>query len=171
MLASQFDPLSSTKVTIRPVGPADGPDVWALLEPVFRNGATYAIDADIKREDALSYWTSENAFVALIDDDIVGTFYIRRNQAGGGSHICNCGFVTSEKSTGRGVAREMLADALGRARQIGFRAMQFNFVLANNARAIDIWKRAGFEIIGEIPDAFDHPQDGFVNAFIMHRTL
>jgi len=152
---------------------AESPDhdaIWAMLEPVFRAGDTYAIDSDISREDALAYWLSAQAYVA-VNGTPLGTYYIRPNQAGGGSHVCNCGFVTGTAAQGKGVARAMLEHALVEAKRLGYEAVQFNFVLASNARAIDIWERAGFTRIGLQPHAFLHPKLGYVDALIMHKFL
>ena len=141
-----------------------------MLEPVFRAGDTYAIDPNISREDALLYWTAHHAFVAELNGTPAGTFYIRPNQQGGGAHICNCGYVTARGSEGRGVARAMLAFSLVEARQLGFEAMQYNFVLANNTRAVATWLKAGFEKIGRIPRAFKSGDD-YIDALILYRAL
>ena len=147
--------------------------LWTLLEPVFRAGDTYAVDPDISREAALAYWcgAGREVFVAETGGGIVGSFYLVRNQAGGGGHVCNCGFVTGQQARGLGVARAMLAEALRTAENAGFRAMQFNFVISTNTRAIDIWQRAGFAIVGRLPGAFEHPVHGYVDALVMHRAL
>ncbi|MEM9579934.1 MAG: GNAT family N-acetyltransferase [Pseudomonadota bacterium] len=144
-----------------------------MLKPVFRAGETYAIDPGISEVDALSYWTGADAGAFVIEDAgcALGTYYIRTNQPGGGSHVCNCGFITAQGTAGKGVARAMLEDALVRAKTAGFTAMQFNFVLANNTRAIDIWTRAGFDTVGRLPGAFDHPKDGLIDALVMYRHL
>lgn len=151
---------------IRPATVRDEDAIWSMLEPVFRAGDTYAIDPDITRKDALDYWCSAHAYIT---DG--GTYFIRPNQMGGGNHVCNAGFVTSVQATGRGIARAMLTHALREAKRLGFEAMQFNFVLANNARALDIWRRAGFAEIGRIPQAFRHPRDGKIDAVILHKFL
>lgn len=156
---------------IRPARPADRDAIWAMLEPVFRAGDTYAIDADISREDALAYWLAENAYVAETEGVPAGTYYIRRNQKGGGSHVCNCGYITARGAEGKGVARAMLAHSLEEAKRLGFEAMQYNFVLASNARAVETWKRAGFETLGRIPRAFRLPDGRMTDAFVMHRFL
>ena len=157
-------------VEIKAYQPSDADAVWSILKPVFRSGETYAIDPAISRMDALAYWTggTHNAFVA---DENLGTYYIRPNQAGNGDHICNCGYITAPASQGKGIARAMLEDSFDRARDMGFLAMQYNFVLANNQRALNTWERYGFEQIGRIPNAFRHPADGFVDAVIMYRSL
>jgi ribosomal protein S18 acetylase RimI-like enzyme len=142
-----------------------------MLRPVFKSGRTYAIDPDISEDEAIAYWMSEHAYLVEDAGVVLGTYYIRRNQTGGGSHVCNCGFITSPAAQGRGIARAMLEHALVSAPALGFTAMQFNFVLANNTRAIDIWTRAGFEIIGRQPRAFKHPDDGYVDALIMWKDL
>ena len=160
-------------LTIRPATDADRPAVWAILEPVFRAGDTYAVDADIGRVAALDYWfgAERRVLVACDGEQVLGTYYILRNQKGGGSHVCNCGYVTAPQARGRGVARAMLDHSLALAPTLGFRAMQFNFVVATNTRAVDTWTRAGFATVGRLPGAFEHPTLGPVDALVMHRTL
>ena len=158
---------------IRSATEADHGAIWAILEPVVRAGDTYTIDADIGREDALAYWCgpSHSTFVVVDEGRVIGTYYLRRNQAGGGSHVCNCGYITGRGAEGKGVARAMLGHSLDAAKRFGFEAMQFNFVLESNESALRIWKRLGFATIGRIPDAFDHPKAGMVDAFVMHKPL
>lgn len=157
---------------ITPVQAKDHDDIWTLLRPVFRAGDTYAIDPDISRDGALAYWCgSGQTFVCRDGAQTLGTYYLRRNQAGGGSHVCNCGYVTGAAAQGRGVARAMLEHSLIAAPKAGFSAMQFNFVVGTNVRAIETWTRAGFDIVGRLPGAFHHPQDGYVDALVMFRQL
>ena len=156
---------------IRAAGQGDHEAIWHILKPVFRAGDTYAIDPGIERAEALAYWMGERAFVAEAGGAVVGTYYLRRNQGGGGAHVCNCGFVTDPEAEGRGVAQAMLDQALVTAKEAGFQAMQFNFVLATNQRAIAIWQKAGFEIIGRQPKAFLHPDQGYVDALMLHKYL
>jgi len=156
---------------IRAAGPQDRDAVWSMLEPVFRSGETYAIDPDIGRDQALDYWYTERPFVALDERLPLGTYYLRTNQPGGGSHVCNAGFVTAPDSGGRGVARAMLDHALANARSLGYHAMQFNFVVETNTRAVALWQRAGFATVGRLPRAFRHPVHGYVDALVMYREL
>ena len=158
-------------VDIRAAEDADETAIWAMLKPVFRAGDTYAIDRDISRDDALAYWRAERAFVAEDAGEVLGTYYLKRNQKGGGAHICNCGYITARGAEGRGVARAMLAHSLAAARNAGFEAMQFNFVLADNIRAVETWRRAGFAQIGRIPRAFTRDGTDYVDALILHKDL
>jgi GNAT superfamily N-acetyltransferase len=147
--------------------------VWEILEPVFRAGDTYTIDADISRDDALAYWfdVQKQTFVAEADGRIIGTYYIRANQTGGGAHVCNCGYMTHPAARGQGVARAMLEHSLDLAPRIGYRAMQYNFVVSTNTRAVQTWQRYGFDIVGTLPMAFHHPQMGDVDAYVMYKHL
>jgi ribosomal protein S18 acetylase RimI-like enzyme len=160
-------------INIRKTTLKDRPAIWAILKPIFRAGETYAIDPDITEADALKYWTkgTHTSYIAEQDGQVYGTYFMCPNQAGNGAHICNCGFATHIKSQGKGIARAMLEHSLETAPQVGFRAMQFNFVLASNARAVAIWEKYGFDIIGRIPSAFKHPKNGFVDALVMHKKL
>jgi ribosomal protein S18 acetylase RimI-like enzyme len=102
---------------------------------------------------------------------IVGTYYLRANNRGGGAHVANCGYMSAQAATGRGVARAMCEDSLRYARERGFSAMQFNFVIASNQRAVRLWRACGFAIAGRLPEAFQHPRLGLVDALVMVRRL
>jgi ribosomal protein S18 acetylase RimI-like enzyme len=158
---------------IRAALPADADSIWGILEPTIRSAETYTLPADMSREEALAYWMSpgHQVFVAEEDQAILGTYFLRANQRGGGSHVANCGYITAPQSTGRGVARAMCAHSLERARERGFIAMQFNFVVVTNERAIRLWQSFGFSIAGRLPGAFRHPTLGLVDALVMHRFL
>jgi len=162
-----------TPVIIRPIAPADEAAVWDILLPIFRAGDTYAVDMDISRKSALSYWASAPhiAYVACENNTVLGTYYIGPNQQGGGAHVCNCGFATATPARGKGIAKKMLGHALSQARVQGYRAMQFNFVVTSNSSAIHLWNKAGFETVGRLPLAFKHPQKGYVDALVMYKTL
>lgn len=158
---------------IRPTRHEDRPAIWQIIQPVIRAGDSYALDRDMTEAAALAYWmgSDRETFVAEVDGETVGTYYIRANQAGGGNHICNCGYMTRGSARGRGVARAMCAHSLNHARSSGYRGMQFNFVVASNTRAIALWQSLGFDIVGRLPDAFDHPSLGFTDALVMFRAL
>ena len=158
---------------IRPALASDDPELWRILAPVIRAGETYPLPRDWSEMQALAYWRSpaHEVFVAEDGGDVVGTYYIRPNQQGGGAHVANCGYMVREGATGRGVARAMCLHSLEHARARGFRAMQFNFVIASNERAVRLWQSCGFEIVGRLSQVFDHPRLGLVDAFVMLRTL
>jgi len=160
-------------VLIRNVCPDDEESLWSILEPVIRAGETYTLPRDMDKDTALAYWLSaeHEVFVAEEASQLVGTYFLQANQRGGGSHVANCGYVTAAFATGRGVARAMCEHSLQRARERGFRAMQFNFVVSTNVRAIRLWETMGFQIVGTLPGAFHHPALGYVDAFVMYRNL
>ena len=158
---------------IRRAQSSDAQSIAEIIVPIFREGATYTIDPDIREAEALAYWLAadKETFVAEADGVIVGTYFMRPNQAGGGRHVCNCGYVTRTGATGRGIARAMCLHSLEHARSRGYRAMQFNFVVSTNERAVKLWQSLGFEIVGRLPDAFQHPEHGFVDALVMYQLL
>ncbi|MBJ6759570.1 GNAT family N-acetyltransferase [Myxococcaceae bacterium JPH2] len=158
---------------IRRAESVDATGIAAIIIPTIRQGTTYALDANMSEADALAYWMGpdKETFVAEEDGVILGTYFIRPNQSGGGRHVCNCGYMTSAAATGRGIARSMCAHSLEYARARGYRAMQFNFVVSTNERAVKLWQALGFEIIGRLPLAFHHPTAGDVDAFVMHQHL
>jgi ribosomal protein S18 acetylase RimI-like enzyme len=151
----------------------DAEAIWAILEPVIRAGETYALDRDLTREQALAYWFSDGHMVFVADDgvQIAGTYFLHPNQKGGGSHVANCGYITAASASGRGIARQMCSHSLEYAKDRGFRAIQFNFVVKTNERAIHLWDSLGFAIVGTLPKAFWHPVHGYTDAYVMYRML
>lgn len=131
---------------IRRASELDQDAIWRIIEPVIRGGETYALDRNLSRADAFSYWLGidRQTFVAEENGTIVGTYYIRQNQGGGGGHVCNCGYMTDNSALGRGISREMHRHSLDVARERGFCAMQFNFVISTNVRAVRLWKSLGY---------------------------
>jgi ribosomal protein S18 acetylase RimI-like enzyme len=160
-------------LTIRTATACDREAIWTILEPVIRAGETYTLPRDLGRDAALAYWfaDSHDVFVAEDAGQIVGTYFIQPNQRGGGSHVANCGYMTAPHAAGQGVASAMCAHSLECAAHRGFRAMQFNFVVSTNERAVHLWRRFGFEIVGRLPEAFRHPTAGYVDALVMYRRL
>jgi len=158
---------------IRPATPADDDAVWRILEPMIRAGETYPLPREMRRHEAFAYWCApeHEVFVALDGGEVAGTYYLRANQKGGGAHVANCGYVTAPHASGRGVGRAMCEHSLARAGARGFRAMQFNFVVSSNTRAVRLWQSCGFEIVGRLPAAFRHPTAGLVDALVMVRPL
>lgn len=158
---------------IRPANLNDRSTIWQIMRPIIRAGETYTLERDMSETEALGYWIApdKETFVAEEDGVVLGTYYIRANQTGGGQHVCNCGYMTDTKANGRGVGRQMHAHSINHAREKGFRAMQFNFVISSNERAVRLWLASGFEIVGRLPEAFRHPAQGYVDALVLFRTL
>jgi ribosomal protein S18 acetylase RimI-like enzyme len=158
---------------IRPLEKNDADGLWDILEPIIRAGETYALPRDGSRTEALRYWCAPNHRVWVADENgrILGTYFLQANQLGGGNHVANAAFVTDFHATGRGVATTLCAHALKLAASSGFKAMQFNFVISTNDRAVALWKKLGFAIIGTLPKAFCHPDHGFVDVYVMYREL
>jgi ribosomal protein S18 acetylase RimI-like enzyme len=160
-------------IAVRPARAADDDGLWAILEPVIRAGETYPLPRDMTRAEALAYWHQPEHEVFVADDSsaIVGTYYLRANSRAGGGHVANCGYMTAAHATGRGIGRAMCMHSLERANARGFRAMQFNLVIATNAPAMHLWQSCGFAVVGRLPGAFLHPVHGYVDALVMYRTL
>jgi len=160
-------------ITIRAGEEADKDAIWAMLEPVIRAGEVFALPVDMTREQGLAYWFADGNWVFVAEDNgrAVGSYYLRANQKGGGSHVANCGYLTAGWALGRGVAGAMCTHSLTFAKGVGFRAMQFNFVVSTNEAAVHLWRKHGFEVLARLPGAFAHPALGFVDALVMWREL
>ena len=158
---------------IRQAGTKDRDAVWRIMEPIIRAGETYSLPRDMAKSDGLAHWFAPDrtVYVAEEDGNILGSYYLRANRPGPGAHVANAGFIVAAEAGGRGLGEALCAHALDMARAKGFLAMQFNFVVASNMRAVRLWQRMGFVIAGRVPRAFDHPSLGFVDALAMFRDL
>jgi ribosomal protein S18 acetylase RimI-like enzyme len=162
-----------TGIRVRPAGSADHDAIWAILQPILAAGDVYALPAGWSRADALAYWFSQGHAVFVAEDggQVLGSYYLRANQQGGGDHVCNCGYMVRGDAVGRGIARAMCAHSLAHGADQGFKAMQFNIVVSTNTRAVALWRALGFAIVGTVPGAFRHPLHGYIDTYVMHRAL
>lgn len=160
-----------THIRLAQAGDADA--IWRIMEPVIRAGETYALPRTMTRDEALGYWHANalGVYVAEEHGEILGTYCMRINRPAGGSHVANCGYMVAIAASGRGVGRAMCENSIERARAIGFRAIQYNFVVSTNVRAIRLYENLGFEIAGRLPGAFAHPTSGYIDAYIMFLAL
>jgi len=158
---------------IRPAINADHDAIWNIFHEIIAARDAYAFDPQMPREEALAYWfrADTHTYIAERNDGVVGTYILRPNQSGPGSHVANAAFMVARDAEGAGVGRRMAEHCLSEARRMGFRAMQFNFVISTNTRAIHLWNQLGFKIVGTLPDAFRHPEKGFVDVYVMYRSL
>lgn len=152
---------------------ADFEKIWPIFHAVVSAGDTYTYPHDTSKEQAFQWWMQvpQRTLVAEEDGEILGTYYIKANQLGGGAHVCNCGYMVSPAARGRGIARSMCEHSQELARELGFRAMQFNFVVSSNHTAVKLWTQLGFETLAHLPEAFLHPNLGYVDALVMHKKL
>lgn len=159
--------------TIRPATSQDHDAVWSIFHDVISAGDTYAFDSAMPREAALAYWfqPGARAFVAESGGRILGIYHLKPNQAGPGAHVANAAFMVPALARGRGVGRRLGEGCVAEARRLGFRAIQFNFVVSTNDAAVQLWQQLGFRIVGTLPGAFRHPTLGYVDAFVMYLAL
>lgn len=147
--------------------------IWEIFHNIVKSGDTYVYDPDISKEEALALWCNKPAttYVALYDGQIIGTYIIKPNFPGLGSHIANCSYMVSDKARGLGIGRAMAEHSINLAKELGFIAMQFNIVVSTNKNAVNLWKSLGFEIIGITPKGFKHKKLGYVDSYIMYKSL
>lgn len=160
-------------IKIRKVEESDFDAIWRIFHEVVRRGDTYTYDPETTREQSHSIWMSggQTTCVGCVDGRVVGTYVLKPNQPGLGSHVANAGYMVGGDGRGKGVGRAMYEHSLDEARGMGFRAMQFNMVVSTYESAVALWKKLGFSIVGTLPQAFRHLELGLVDAYVMHRFL
>ena len=160
-------------MTIRPVTTHDHDGLWSIIQPVIQAGDTYVYAPDTPREAMLAIWLadSKHTYVAEQEGVIMGTFFICANQPGLGAHVANAGYMVHPDHRGKGIAKQLCLFSLTEARRLGFRAMQFNAVVATNTVAVRLWEQCGFRRVGTVPKAFQHQTLGLVDTYVMHQRL
>lgn len=160
-------------MNIRAATAEDFASIWPIFRDIVSAGDTYGFEPDSNEADARQIWmeSPRATFVAEDSGEILGTYFIKTNVAGPGSHVCNCGYMTAASARGRGIASAMCEHSQQIARDLGYKAMQFNFVASTNEGAARLWQRLGFEVVGRLPRAFAHPTEGYVDALVMYKWL
>ena len=151
----------------------DFEEIWPIIHEVLKKEDTYPYAADTTKAEALQIWMKypKATYVASSESEILGTYYIKPNQPGLGSHVCNAGYMVASRARGKGIGRAMCKHSLTEARRLGFKAMQYNLVVSTNQGAVKLWQDLGFNIIGTLPKAFNHSEKGLVDAFVMYQWL
>jgi len=160
-------------MNIREATDKDLDEIWPIFHEIVSAGEAYAYPQETTKEQALDIWfnTPGKTYIFEESGNIPGTYYLKPNQAGPGSHVCNCGYMVSSKARGRGIATAMCEHSQEVAKELGYKAMQFNFVASSNEEAIRLWSKPGFETVGRLPGAFNHPAKGYVDALVMYKWL
>ena len=160
-------------IEIRPATPDDWPGIWEIFHAVVEKGDTYPYAMDTTEEEAKTLWIDvpQATYVAVDGDRVLGAYFLKPNQPGLGSHVCNAGYMVLADARGSGLGRRLCAHSLDEAGRLGFKAMQYNLVVSTNEGAIRLWKKMGFETIGTLARGFFHPAKGYVDALIMYRLL
>ncbi len=168
-----FGGLGEDTVTIREATEIDFAAIWPIFHDIVRAGETYTYTPHISQDDAKRLWmhVPRKTFVAEEAGEILGTYYIKTNYDGPGSHVCNCGYMVSSAAQGKGIATAMCRHSQQIARELGYKAMQFNSVVATNTRAVRLWNTLGYETVGRVPKAFHHPTEGYVDTLVMYKWL
>jgi L-amino acid N-acyltransferase YncA len=166
---------------IRAATETDCDGIWGIFHEVIAAGETYPIDPDISRDDAMAYWFQPGAHAYVAEQrlrsggkekkQIIGSYTVHPNQSGGGAHVANAAFIVAKGARGQGIGRVLGEHCFTEARRLGFRAMQFNFVVSSNESAVHLWRDLGFKIVGTLPAAFRHPEKNYVDVYVMYRSL
>lgn len=160
-------------MNIREANYDDWDSIWPIFSEIVTAGETYAFPTNSTKDQAVKIWleTPRKTFVCEDSNQIIGSYFLKTNQAGPGSHVCNCAYMVASKARGRGAAKLMCEHSQSTALALGYKAMQFNFVVSTNHGAVSLWQKLGFEIVGRLPRAFNHRQKGYVDALVMYKWL
>ncbi|WP_193386264.1 GNAT family N-acetyltransferase [Micromonospora maris] len=153
----------------------DWSGIWPFLREIVAAGQTYTWPRDVGEDQARGMWLvpAPGRTVVAVEPDgtVLGSAKLTPNQLGPGAHVANASFMVAPWAAGRGIGRALGRHVLDLARADGYRAMQFNAVVASNTRAVALWRSLGFEVVGRIPEGFHHPDEGYVDLLVMYQRL
>lgn len=151
----------------------DFDEIWNIFQPILKKSGTYVYSPETTKNEAYSIWFDKtyDTYIAKVGDEVAGAYVIRPGHRDLGSHICNAAFIVADKFRGNGYGKTLGEHAINQAKKLGYKAMQFNYVVSSNHVAIDLWKKLGFAIVGTIPAAYNHPEKGYIDIHIMHRKI
>lgn len=148
--------------------------IWHVFQAVLANGRTYALPDTMDLDEAATLWCTGERTAYIAEDEagqVIGTFYLRANMPGPGSHIANGGIMIAHEMRGKGYGMALAQEMIAKAKASGYRAIQFNNVVETNTASLAIWKQLGFSEIGCVPEAFQHKDKGLVDSFILYKKL
>ena len=161
-------------ITIRPASPEEFAPIWPFFRDILAEGKTYAYPPDVTFEQGRDLWFEKGRIVYVAEEGegrMLGTCYLRANREGPASHVANAGFMVAPEGRGQGLAKRMGEFIIEQARAQGYKALQFNFVVASNTHAVKAWQSIGMDIIGTVPEGYQLPDGSYVDAYIMYRKL
>ncbi|AQH05442.1 acetyltransferase (plasmid) [Burkholderia sp. KK1] len=160
-------------MNIRPALESDFAAMWPIFQGVIASATTYTFGPDTSYQDAFAYWFAAGvtSYVGEDNGQVIGMYKVVPNQRDLGSHVANASFMVSTEYSGKGAGRRMGWHCLREAKKAGYQAIQFNFVVSTNERAVRLWRKLGFSIVGTLPKVFRHKSLGYVDAYVMHRFL
>ncbi|RIV39988.1 GNAT family N-acetyltransferase [Micromonospora radicis] len=160
---------------IRIATAGDWPGIWPFLREIVAAGETYTWPRDVDEQRARDMWLvpAPGRTVVAVGPDgtVLGSAKLTPNQLGPGAHVANASFMVAPAAAGRGIGRALGRYVLDLARADGYRAMQFNAVVASNTHAVSLWRSLGFEVVGRIPEGFRHPDAGYGDLLVMYQRL
>jgi L-amino acid N-acyltransferase YncA len=165
--------MSAKNITIRNATDEDFEAIWDIFHRVVATGDTYAYSPNTSKEEAYRFWMppEKRTYVATINSKVVGTYFIKANQPGLGSHIANAAYMVQPEQHGQGIGSAMAIHSIAEAKRLGYEAMQFNLVVSTNKPAVKLWEKMGFKIIGTTPQGFKHSSKGLVDTYILYKSL
>lgn len=153
----------------------DFEEIYDIFCHVLDEGMTYSYTREeMTPERSLAYWMTApdtHCYIADVHGRVAGIATIRRNRTGRAGHVANASFIVHPGFRKMGIATALGKHALRTAKKLGYKAMQFNFVVSTNKVAVILWQSLGFRVVGTLPKGFRHAKKGYVDVYIMHQFL
>ncbi|MBQ6758599.1 MAG: GNAT family N-acetyltransferase [Selenomonadaceae bacterium] len=122
------------------------------------------------QEDELDEITGDEFFkaqsftgLAVDGGEVLALYILHPNNVGRCGHISNASYAVRSDVRGRHIGEIIVKDCIAKARELGFRILQFNAVVASNIHARHLYQRLGFKELGTIPGGFRMPDGSFAD--------
>lgn len=142
-------------------------EIW---NQVVDDGVAFPQEEDLTEESRDAFF-KEQTYTGIAENEetgeVVGLYILHPNNVGRCGHICNASYAVKRNIRGQHIGEKLVLDCLAKAKEKGFKVMQFNAVVASNTHALHLYKRIGFTQLGVIPGGFRMP-DGHYEDIIPH---
>lgn len=160
------------EVQVRPYEKQDIPAMTAIWNRVVADGRAFPQTDPVADGEAEEFFGSfDHCGVAVADGRIVGMYEIRPNNIGRCGHISNASYAVDPDCRNMHAGRALVSDSLIQAKNLGYRIMQFNAVVKENANARHLYESLGFNLVGIIPEGFKDLEETYHDICVYYHAL
>jgi len=160
-------------IVIKQYEKKDISDAIYIWNEVVEEGVAFP-QLDLLTESSGDKFFSEQSFTGIAYDadsnTIVGLYILHPNNVGRCGHICNTSYAVRKEYRGRGIGEKLVVHSMEKAKELGFKILQFNAVVKSNVRALRLYEKLGFVKLGTIPGGF-LMKDGTYEDIILHYRI
>ena len=141
---------------------------------VVEDGVAFPQTEPLDDDTGAEFFASQDYTAVAFDTDtaeVVGMYILHPNNVGRCGHICNASYAVRSDMRGKHIGELLVTDCLKKAKELGYKILQFNAVVATNTSALELYKKLGFVQLGVIPGGFLMKDGHYEDIIVHYHTL